>query len=146
LDLAAPDAVAIEVLWAQRLGPRRYGIRSIPFQVEDLHLFDEVEVTGGAPGSKRASDAPVVTRLVKRSGHSTYHLLLTGSAQGPAFEGVWARLQSLGCTFERRNPRAIAVDVPPRVPPDRLEQVLLAGERERVWVLEEPLDEHPIAS
>jgi hypothetical protein len=146
LEPASPEAVAVEVLWAERVGSRRYGIRSIPFEAEDLHLFDEVEVTGGQPGSPRASDAPVVTRVVKRSGHSTYHLLLHVGTETGAFEHVWAPLHGFGCTFEKRNALAIAVDVPPQVPLDRVDKVLLDGERERVWTLEEPSDEHPIAS
>jgi hypothetical protein len=143
---ASSDAMAVEVLWAERVGSRRYAIRSIPFNAEDLHLFDEVQVTGGHPGSSQASDAPVVTRVLKRSGHSTYHLLLHISPNRAPFRRLWTRLQPFGCAFEQRSTRAIAVDVPPAMPVDQLDNVLKEGEREGVWTLEEPLDEHPIAS
>jgi hypothetical protein len=146
LELASPEAVAVELLWAEPLPRGRYAIRSIPFQVDGIHLNDVVHVTGGKAGSPRADECPVVTQVIKRSGHSTFHLSLhVASGSGP-FARLWTRLSQLGCTFEKRSGQAIAVDVPPTARMHLVDEVLEAGEIEGVWTLEEPIDEHPIAS
>lgn len=138
--------VAVEVLWAEPLASGRYAVRSIPFQVQDIHLYDVVEALGGTPGSRKASECPVVTRVLKRAGHSTFHLTLHTRLGSRPFARIWARLAALGCSFEPRHARAIAIDVPPAASMDRVDGVLIDGEREGILVLDEPLDHHPVAS
>jgi hypothetical protein len=146
LELASAESVAVELLWAEPLPRGHYAIRNIPFQVDGIHLHDVVRVTGGRAGSPRADECPVVTQVIKRSGHSTFHLSLHVTPTAASFARLWTRLSRLGCTFEQRSGRAIAVDVPPSARMDLVDEVLRAGEDEGVWTLEEPVDEHPIAS
>ncbi len=138
--------VEIEALWAEPLTPGRYAIRSIPFDVEGVHLYDVIEAHGGTPRSLKPEQCPVLTRVIKRSGHSTFHLTVGVGVPSREFERFWPRLASLGCTFEQRDGHTIAVDIPPTAEVSRIDRVLGDGEQEGVWELEEPQDEHPIAS
>ncbi len=144
LDLTRPPPV--ECLWAEALSERTYRLRSIPFYAYGFSRFDIVEVECGPGAQSPNRSPPRIARAVKRSGHSTYRLMVRPSIRSAAFLARWEPLAALGCGYEAANRHFVAVDVPPRAPEYRVRALFAAGQEANVWRLDEALDEHPAAS
>src|ERR1044072_2216153 len=83
------SVVAIEQLWARQLKEERFEICCIPCFAYDLALGDEVETVDW-----------VVQRVVKKSGHYTFRVLLGNSSEPNILERTLELVDSLGLAVE----------------------------------------------
>jgi hypothetical protein len=94
-----------EQLWARTVGPNTFELCCIPFFAYDLALGDVVET---AP---EADKLDVVQRVVKPSGHYTFHVWF--QAPSPeATASVVRRVGELRCELEWSSDRLVAVSCP----------------------------------
>ena len=137
LDPGSWHGNATERLWAEPLGNDRFRIRNTPFYVfgvsnDDVVLAADVE------------RQTVFSRVVLRSGHSTYRLRLEAhDLSASSFVQGWTPLQELGCSYEEGP--VLAVDVPPAADIYAVYELLQAGEDAGVWEFEEGHCGHPLA-
>lgn len=103
-----------EWLWVQKLGPDTARIANIPAYATGLAVDDHVRLSQRDHGL-------VVVEVVRRSGHSTFHIVFDDAIPPKAvFSRFWDPLERLGCRYERGDEPApvIAIDVPPDVDPE----------------------------
>src|SRR5438046_10028757 len=74
VDLPNHWATGGEGMWAKPLGKDLYEIRNVPFHAYGLNFGDVVRAVEPAPDKK-----PVVSELVRRSGHRTLRVLFSES-------------------------------------------------------------------
>lgn len=121
-----------EILWATAEvtnGDQVFEVSSIPFYVLDLAYQDTVIATM-LDGRLRFE------KIVKRSGNSTYRLILNVGLESDKFLTLWADLEALGCTYESANGVLIAVNVPFGSAHSAY-KVFEKGETSGVWGFEE---------
>jgi hypothetical protein len=82
------------------------------------------------------------SRVVERSGHSTYMVLVKDDE--PRFAASWANLHRQGCTYESAHIELsighrllLSVDVPPTAELHEVYQYLAKGEEDGVWRYQE---------
>jgi hypothetical protein len=110
VQLSGPEG-EIETVWARPLGGDRYELDNTPWCPFGLSWRDVVEARRRTPDG-----FPEFVRVVQKSGHRTIRVILDPPADvSPASQAVLDGLQALGCTYEGRAHRFIAVDVPPAV-------------------------------
>ncbi len=134
-----------EFLKAEPVGEMRYRIRAIPLRALGVNWLDEVETNTGRY-SGLPEDVPLVTHVVRRSGHSTYWLGVPQGIESKAFTVHWEGLERLGCRYDAPDKYYIAVDVPPTASAPQVEHLLAAGTAAHVWHIHEGQDEHPTVS
>jgi hypothetical protein len=121
----------VESMWAEHVDGLQFRLENIPISVYGVSLGDvvEVELAGGLFW---------VHSIASRSGHSTCRLLLEPGSEEESRDFVerWRQLEALGCAYESRDLRHIAVDVPPQTQLESVLVVLAAGEREGSWRFE----------
>ncbi|SEP10852.1 protein of unknown function [Luteibacter sp. UNC138MFCol5.1] len=110
-----------------------FELENSPFYVYGVSYRDVVEAE---------VDTGVLTfiRVVRRGGHSTYRLLVTGDGQASAFAKRWPRLEALGCTYEEGGVdgrHLYAVDVPSDTAVHAVYALLEEGENDNAWTFEE---------
>ena len=133
--LSAEDraqGVEAENLWAENLGNGRFRVDSIPFYVYGLSYGDIVDAD--------IEDGRLVFRtVVKRSGHSTYRVLVNDQKgfESDGFQNLWSQLERLGCSSEVAKKRWIAIDVTPSADIHAVYGILEAGEESGVWSFDE---------
>lgn len=132
LEKATWHGYSTESLWAERIGPNRFRLRNVPFHAYGLSHEDVVVTT-------ETAEAPVVSAVVERGGHSTYRLFLEEGVDvdSEAFREHWEPIESLGCTYERATPRLLAVDVPREADIYEVYRLLEQGTAAGVWDFEE---------
>jgi hypothetical protein len=129
----------VETMWAESLGEDRYRLRNSPFYARGFSFLDVVFAEPQTDGF------PVVRRVVVRSGHSTYQVLVAeGMDTSTEVQSHLERLAALKCTFERANGRLVAVDVPPAGDVHAVYRLLESGERAGVWDFQEGHCGHPV--
>lgn len=121
-----------ERVWAERVSDNRFRILNSPFFVFGISFEDEVE-------AEPYGNVFKFTRVVQRSGRSTYRIIFQdeNTIDGSEFVERWKPFREAGCTFESANPRYIAVDMPPSANIIELYGLLERGEEEGIWVFEE---------
>jgi Domain of unknown function (DUF4265) len=127
-----------EGLWGEPLHGARsdtvFTIKNSPFYVKGVSFMDIVEAhPAGKVGRVRFH------QIIQKGGHSTYRLALDKANSD--FPDWWSRLQGLGCTYESThlgNQRILyAVDVPDTSDIYAVYDVLVQGERNLIWLIEE---------
>ena len=87
-----------------------------------------------------------IEKVVERSGHSTYRVLRSESAQEGDFNKSLNRLRGLGCVVTLRQKRLFSVDVPLKTDVYEVYALLEAGEKSDLWEFEEGHCGHPLKS
>lgn len=127
-----------EWLWADRIGDNLYRIDNIPLYVYGISYMDFVAC--------RQSEEEFLEfeRVVDSGGHSTYRTLLKGDKNRNDFLSYWIVLEKLGCSYESSiDPEDVfSIDVPPHVDVRLAYDILLKGESDDVWHLDEGNFEH----
>jgi len=123
---------ATESVWAERISTHRFRILNSPFFVFGVSYEDEVE-------AQPDGEVFRFVKVVRRSGRSTYRVILQGgrTANDEEFAERWLAFREAGCTYEGANEKYIAVDVPRGADVIALYSLLEDGERDGVWVFEE---------
>jgi len=108
VDLPNHWATGGEGMWAKPLGKDLYEIRNVPFHAYGLNFGDVVRAVEPAPDKK-----PVVSELVRRSGHRTLRVLFSESVADGARVELLQSLEGLKASFERATGRHFAIDIEP---------------------------------
>lgn len=126
------QGVEAESLWAEVVNEGRFRIDNIPFYAYEISLGDII--TGEPDGDRIAFG-----RVLKRSGHSTYRVLVKDEKgfESTSFLKLWHQLERLGCSYEVAKRRWIAIDVPPSTDVFAVYRILEDGENTGVWSFEE---------
>lgn len=119
-----------ETMWAEPLGGNRFRLRNVPFFVTGMSFGDIV-------AAREHNERLVVAGVVEHSGHSTYRVFVTDTVKKSDFPRMWARLEAIGCTYERATDRLLAIDVPGAVDVYRAYAILEEGEKHGVWDFDE---------
>lgn len=100
----------IETMWADPVGPDLYRLDNSPFWAYDVSWHDVVEAHVDGDGALR------LTRVAEKSGHRTVRVILDlGTDQSPRDQATLDGVNALGASYERMNPRYLAIDIPPAV-------------------------------
>ena len=98
----------VETLWANRVGPDLYRLDNSPFWAYGVSWKDVIEARPDPDGQLR------MTRVAEKSGHRTVRVVFRPDLdESPEVQAVLDGLDALGATYERMNPRYVAVDIPP---------------------------------
>jgi len=125
--------VNYETLWAERAEANLYRIDNVPFFVYGIAYGDVVEVMPKAPDENTFW----FHRVVRRSGHSTYRIMLMDAQDKTMFDFWWPKLGDLGCTYERADARLVAIDMARQVDVRAAYSVLEDGREHNIWDFEE---------
>lgn len=118
LDLPNHPTSNGETFWAEDLGDGTYELRNSPFFAFGLHFLDVVSATPSPVGP------PVITGLVRASGHTTIRVLFARDADDQARQDALDALKAVGATWESASPRLHAVDYAPGIDGDAVRAVL----------------------
>jgi hypothetical protein len=121
--------VEVESMWAIQRNDG-YELDNIPFYAKGVALGDVVEVDPDADG------ALVYRNVVRRGGHSTYRVLLLAPAPDDPGKTV-NDLRAIGFEVEYDLPQLLAIDIPPTISLEEVENALLEGVDQGRWELEE---------
>jgi Domain of unknown function (DUF4265) len=134
LEDTAAHGFSTESMWGERLSSNEFRICNVPFFAYGISIDDVVAVAESPEGL-------VLDRVLKRSGHSTFRVVVDKSVSEEQFAELWKPLSSLGCSYESydepRDVRLFAIDVPPSARLDEVTLRLQAGEDKGVWEYEE---------
>jgi hypothetical protein len=129
-----------EFLWAAPTGSPtgdEFELRNSPFYAKGVSFKDVVKASPS--GDARVFE---FERVVKRSGHSTYMLLVEPDT--PKFQAYWELLKARGCSYESgalnlssRRLDHYSVDVPPSADIYEVYRLLEKGEHDGVWAFQE---------
>lgn len=119
IELCGPEG-DVETLWARPVGPDRYRLENSPFLAYGLSYQDLIEARPSAAGER-----PALVRVVQKSGNRTIRVLLDPPAnESAAAQAVLRELVDMGCSVEGLHMRCIAVNVPPDIELERVEDYL----------------------
>jgi hypothetical protein len=128
-----------ESVWASVLSDGVYRLENLLFHTYGYAYADVVSA------AKQANDdLPLVSNVVRRSGHSAYRVFLSEELDGIEQVAGWGLLHSLRCTYERASTRLFAIDVPPTADIQEVYSALQAGETAGEWEFEEVFCGHPV--
>ena len=129
-----------ETLWADpvpEISSRAFRLQNSPFFMRGISYLDIVDTT-----PTEGDGFFEFKRVIKRSGHSTYMLLV--AEDEPRFREYWGALQALGCTYEWGSKkfsighrRFYSVDVPPLSDLNKVIAILERGESDGTWMYQE---------
>jgi hypothetical protein len=105
----AEDGVGGEGLWSVRVGEDLYEVRNSPWHTTDINFLDVVRAIAPAEDKN-----PVVTEVVRRSGHRTIHVVFLDRGKDRKDE-VISRLKELDANYENANGTQYAIDLKPEV-------------------------------
>jgi hypothetical protein len=121
-----------ERVWVKRVGANQFKVENNPLYAYGISFGDIVDAyhSGGQLHFERVK---------KAGGHSNYRILLCRGIDPAIFRSRFKRLHLIGCRYESsRDPEDVfAIDVPPDSNVKLVYQLLLQGEREGLWRLDE---------
>lgn len=125
--------VSEERLWVAPLGDGTYSLESIPMYVQGLAFKDVVTVRKNENGNAEIGE------VVRRSGHSTYRVLLLPGRFKVDFEKIWPEIEQLGCSYESNagHEDVFAVDVPLAADIEAVYRLFEVGLEQKIWDFEE---------
>jgi hypothetical protein len=121
-----------EAVWVEGLVDGEFRILNTPFFAKGISYLDVVIADN--------EDGRFAFRSVlRRSGHSTYRIIVNRATTPEEFKQHWRELQELGCTYEGADLgiKLLAVDVPDPTTLESAYKALTKGEEEGVWDFEE---------
>ncbi|MEL7255984.1 MAG: DUF4265 domain-containing protein [Pseudomonadota bacterium] len=126
-----------ESLWAEYMKETTFRIMNSPFFAYGLSVGDEVEVSVD-------DEVPRFSKVVRRSGHSTFRLLNTASLGTSDFIKNAQGLSALGCSLEHASFgfELISVDVRPALHLSDVKRVLLSDVDKDHWSYEDACIQH----
>ena len=124
--------VETENMWVELTDDKKLKIMNSPFYVTGVSYLDKVDYFV-------EEDRLFFLKVLEKSGHSTYRILLPKKKNIDKFELYWKPIEKLGCTYESNmNVNALySVDVPPEVDIKKVYSFLEIGERDEIWGFEE---------
>jgi hypothetical protein len=133
LPVAASHGFGAESVWAEAIDHGTMRILNTPFFAKGISYGDDVSIEVESGELRFVS-------ILRKSGHSSYRILLSEGANEGDFKTKWSELAALGCTYEsfkKESMRLYAVDVPPSADIHDVYALLEIGENERIWDFEE---------
>ena len=120
----------VETMWAESIGENRYRLRNSPFATYGISFHDIV-------AAKVVDGQLTATRIVLRSGHSTYRIHLSDGIAKEDLLARWPSLAALRCSYENADSRLFAIDVEPEADIHAVYAELQRGETDGTWEFEE---------
>ncbi|HJR23273.1 MAG TPA: DUF4265 domain-containing protein [Dongiaceae bacterium] len=120
----------VETMWAEAMGEDRYRLRNSPFAAYGISFHDVV-------AAKVLNGQLTATRIVLRSGHSTYRIRLSDGISKEDFLARWPSLAALRCSYENADSRLFAIDALPEADIHAVYAELQRGETDGTWEFEE---------
>lgn len=129
----------VESMWAHAVvgKPGAFQIDNSPFNVRGISYLDIVEAT-----PTEYEGAYNFARVLERSGHSTFMLLMKPDDSRVRF--FWGLLERMGCSYEGSTEQLsigvrtlYSVDVPPTADISEVYRILERGEKEDVWMYQD---------
>jgi hypothetical protein len=132
-----------ESMWAEPIAQTAeggaYRLMNSPFYAFGVSFLDTVHAARNSEGALQFD------RVIKRSGHSTFMLLVPQNSLH--FGSYWKKLEELGCSYEwghentsRGEELLYSVDVPDAANLTAVLRVLEQGAKEGVWDYQEGHD------
>jgi hypothetical protein len=122
-----------ETLWATPLAPSTYRLENAPLYAKGFSFLDVV-IAERVDGEVQL----VVRSVLRKSGHSTYAVFVEQGVAGNAkFAAFWQPLDELGCRYEGLRSRFLAVDVPAATDIHTAFRLLMIGQENGVWLVQE---------
>ena len=122
---------AAETAWATPLGDDLYRIENSLFFADGISYHDIVFAR-----KEDGIEIPLVKGVTKRSGNSTYRILLSDMAGYEKFCAYIAPLTAIGCTYQGLKGHQFSLNVPSSVPVLQVHPVLQKGDEEGIWFFE----------
>lgn len=122
-----------ETLWAEHLSRSEYRLKNSPFLKKGVSYGDIVT-------ANLVNGILVFDRVLRKSGNSTYRLLVDEKKKPKPFECYWLPLKIIGCSYEESANFALpmlAVNVPSDTNIFTAFSLLEKGEKCGVWDFEE---------
>lgn len=133
LQEAEWHSAGTETLWATPLLANEFRLENSPFYARGYSFEDVVFAQFDS-----ARGFPVVQRVVRKSGRSTYALrVIQGIASNKRFLLYWEPLEKIGCTYENADGVLLIVDVPAQTRIHEAYRLLEIGEHAGVWEFQE---------
>lgn len=130
---------ASESMWCEQVSEQVYTLSNIPCFAYGISLDDTFRAV-------QREDKLWFEHVIKRSGNSTYRILVLNNEEETKFEQYWNEIEKLGCNYESRKgpPMIYAVNVPNASDIHRVYALLEKGEVEGVWTFEEGFCGHVV--
>lgn len=120
-----------ETVWAEPLGDNLYKMGNSPFFADNISYHDVIFAI--APGEGE----PLIFKSVrKRSGNSTYRIMLAGDTTYEAFCGYMEPLVGMGCSYEDIKKFHFSCRVPADIPLNEVEAFLRNGAGNGILIYE----------
>lgn len=122
-----------ETVWAAKSGKNHFILMNSPFLAFGVSYLDEVHA------KKMPTGELMFVSVFKRSGHSTYRLMLQKELN-QLFDSPLSDLEELGCTYEEGRFGSnvlLSLDVPPHVDVQTAFALMLKGQNDQLWDFEE---------
>jgi len=133
-----PEGRSCEELfaWPIKENESYFCVESIPFFVKGLSRGDIVQARIVEKNQVHDTEFFEFERLVERGGHNTYRLLVRNSSPKEP-ELTEKELREMGLMFEVDKKDFFAVDVPPDVDQDEIDDFLIAEAESGRWGLQD---------
>ena len=121
-----------ESMWVKKNNNNNYIVRNSAFYLYNISFLDEIDY-------KMIDNILFYKSIIKKSGHSTYRILLPNKKNIDKFDLYWKPIEKLGCSYESYNKELglFSVDVPPNVDIKKVYSLLEVGEKDDIWEFEE---------
>lgn len=122
-----------EALWAKKVEDDVYQLDNSPFFANDVSYRDVIAV-------ERKDGQLFFQSVKKRSGHSTYRVILNEGLTHHHFTKFWEHILKHGCTYEHGDMLSLplyTIDVPHNSDIEEVYAWLVEGENEDIWDFEE---------
>lgn len=123
----------VERMYAKPVGEGRYILDNSPFYVFDISYCDEFS-------ADHVEEELVFSRVISRSGHSTYRIKLPEGEDHSYFLKYWVDLAAEGCTYEGSSVSSrllYTIDLPPGVDVMNVYKIMDQYEQQGIWEFEE---------
>lgn len=130
------DGARTETLWAVAEGGGFFRLAATPFHVTGVSSGDLIIATPLPGGDARY----IFSRVVEKSGRSTFRVLTYPDTAPADFLASWRQLEAVGCACENQHdglPELHAIDVPPEADIERVLVLLRAAQVAGVWDFEQ---------
>jgi|LGOV01.1.fsa_nt_gb hypothetical protein len=131
VELPEDNDLSHESIWAKEIGENLFELRNSPFYAYDLHFLDQVRAL-----KNHEDQLPLVTEIIKRSGHKTLRIFFNEEIEKPEQEYYLEMITNFGTNYERATSRLLAIDVLPEADYQAVCDHLMKLENNRILVYE----------